>query len=219
MSTRATLRILSMTALTATLAAPAALAQQSGYPFASAAYSSAQTSPLDFLERFEGEWEGTVQMRRDGVVSASVCSASFERDYDGARVSGVFEGFAFGEHFDGAATWIVTSDDQVRCSWFDNAQQRQRKDSLVLVEDNVETVLTSAQPYTNPVVRHAASIDDEGRLIIQWIEVMDDGTARPAFKMTLERLSDGQQAAAHDLFETSDSLQRVRSSATASVPE
>jgi len=216
------LRVLPIAALSCVFASPAVLAQQSGEPVqrSERASQSHPSSVRDLLRQMEGQWDGKVQARRDGATSVSVVSASFKSESNGKSIVGCFEGFAFGQHFQGAAVWSDRPSQGVRCTWHDSFSNVVRQEQLVSQHQDGLFMLMSGEPYSNPAQRHVARFDENGRLIVEWLEVLDDGTTSQTFRMTLNRLPQGELAGANDLFRTSESLERVQGrTATAQVPE
>lgn len=192
----------------ATVVAAMALAQ----PRASGP-AAAATGMDQFFGRLDGEWEGEVQtMQPGGGVSGSIASLSTRAKDDRRSLTTCFEGFSFGQPFEGAAFISFNAKrNQFQQVWFDSVSnttvtgvaQSMSKDSITFAGQATDR--TGAATSFEQVL----TFGDDRNFTCEYVTVGSNGQRTSVMKMDLTRMPKGSRSLAADRFNNAPLLARV----------
>lgn len=167
-----------------------------------------------FLQRLAGEWDGQIEIRRDGQVSSSVVNISSQLQKDGKTVISCFEGFAFGEAFEGGSLLGVNPrTGQFESAWFDHVSGSTMRCSATETSDEVTLVftgqLTSKQGRSSKV-EQVVKMTDFTHYTNEWFVVAEDGQKTRLMFLEMTRLPQGQVSSAAEKLRAVAEQARVR---------
>lgn len=186
-----------------------AFAGGSSSPVRSSSSSNATRAPMsaaELLSRFQGEWQGRLEVRNEQGVSVSQVSMSNRYEARQGRFVGGFTGFAFGEPMDGATMLAVSSKGQPMGYWWtSDLGDRGERWAFEVGEDGVSLVGTGSvrERRITKQYRHVMRSVSSNEMEIAWFEVQKNGQIgeMPMAKMMMKRMARNEQAQASSMFE------------------
>lgn len=178
--------------------------------------SAASATEIDqFFSRLAGEWEGQVQASQpSGNVSGSIASLCARVSDDRRSLTSCFDGFSFGQPFEGAAAISLDAkSNQFQQVWFDSfsnstvtgVAQHISKDSIIFNgratdKSGLATKFEQVLTFVN-----------DGDFRCEYFTVASDGHKTSVMKLDLTRMANGSRSSAADQFNNAPLMARVRS--------
>lgn len=170
-------------------------------------------------QRLVGEWEGQVQVRRDGALSASVVSASNRLDQGQSELTSYVEGFAFGQPIEVAV--VIRLSDTPRCAWAHTLAGGTKRGALTPVASQKD----GAMVFEGQLGPHGGSATLQQRVVmpspdqylLEVFSVSASGEKELLCKLDMRRLPQGQVAAASEMFRFAEPVQQARELLTATA--
>jgi len=180
-------------------------------------------STAQFIQRLAGEWDGQIEVRReDGQVSASIVNVSTQLQKDGKAVISCFEGYAFGQAFEGGSLLgFNPRTGQFESAWFDHVSGAIMRCTASEPADDSTLVftgqLTSKQGRTAKV-EQVVKMSDFTSYTNEWFIIAEDGQRSRLMLLEMTRLPQGQVSAAAEKLRSVAEQARLRG-AIANVPQ
>ncbi|MCC6676889.1 MAG: DUF1579 family protein [Phycisphaerales bacterium] len=184
--------------------------------------SAIPASATQFLQRLAGEWDGQIEIRRDGAVSSSVVNISSQLQKDGKAVISCFEGYAFGQAFEGGSLLGVNPrTGQFESAWFDHVSGATMRCAAAQTTD--DSTFTFAGQLTGKQGRSAkveqvVKMTDFTHYTNEWFIIAEDGQKTRLMFLEMTRLPEGQLSSAAEKLRSVAEQARLRG-AVANVPQ
>lgn len=191
-------------------------------PSASQPVASTPSSPAvqQFIQRLVGEWDGSIELRRDGGVSSSVVNISSQLQKDGKAVFSCFDGFAFGQAFEGGSmVGFNPKTGQFESAWFDHTSGSTMRCTASEPTTDSTLVFTgrlTAKSGQSVSVEQVITMTDFTRYTNEWFTVSDSGEKTRMMYLEMTRLPQGQLSAAAEKLK--NVAEQARNRGMANVP-
>lgn len=212
-------------AFAAGAAEPRPAQPQSASPAAAAPCVETAATPAfsSFVQRLAGEWDGQIEIRRDdGQVSSSVVNISSQLQKDGKAVISCFEGYAFGQSFEGGSlVGVNPRTGRVESAWFDHVSGSTMRCSAVESTDDSTLVFTgtlTSKTGRSAKVEQVVRMTDFTRYTNEWSVISEDGQRTRLMLLEMTRLPEGQVSSAAEKLHSAAEQARIRG-AVANVPD
>lgn len=183
--------------------------------------SASSPSVQQFIQRLVGEWDGSIELHREGnQVSSSVVNISSQLQKDGKAVFSCFDGFAFGQAFEGGSmVGFNPKTQQFESAWFDHTSGSTMR--CTATEPTTESTLVFTGRLTSKSgqsvnVEQVITMTDFTRYTNEWFSVSDSGEKTRLMFLEMTRLPQGQLSAAAEKLK--NVAEQARNRGMANVP-